>query len=165
MGTDVYGLAPRAPRGEYFRNNVWWWHPLWDYVVQNTGRLLTARQQELGHTNSGIRISEKKALAIASTLEQLLERGEVARYAVAYAEALQALPNEVCQLCRGSGARNEKLECVDVEAIPRLSAPGGCNGCGGAGKLRPFCTHYPFGEENVLEFAAFCRQSGGFEVS
>jgi hypothetical protein len=164
MGMDVYGLAPRAANGEYFRNNVWWWHPLWDYVIQTTGRLLTARQQELGHTNSGVRISEKKALAIATTLDQQLERGEVVKYATAYEEAMRAIPDEPCELCRGTGARTEKLECLDAESIPRLSAPGGCNGCGGTGKLRPFCTHYPFGEENVREFASFCRHSGGFEV-
>ena len=27
MGMDVYGLEPRKEKGEYFRNNVWWWRP------------------------------------------------------------------------------------------------------------------------------------------
>ena len=34
MGMDVFGLAPKEEKGEYFRNNVWWWRPLWDFVAQ-----------------------------------------------------------------------------------------------------------------------------------
>ena len=33
MGMDVFGLEPRKEKGEYFRNNVWWWRPLWDFVA------------------------------------------------------------------------------------------------------------------------------------
>jgi len=32
MGMDVYGNAPTQKEGEYFRNNIWWWHPLADYI-------------------------------------------------------------------------------------------------------------------------------------
>jgi hypothetical protein len=28
MGMDVYGKEPKSDKGEYFRNNVWWWRPL-----------------------------------------------------------------------------------------------------------------------------------------
>ena len=30
MGMDVYGTKPKNETGEYFRANVWYWHPLWD---------------------------------------------------------------------------------------------------------------------------------------
>ena len=33
MGMDMYGRKPTGERGEYFRNNVWWWHPLADYCI------------------------------------------------------------------------------------------------------------------------------------
>ena len=33
MGMDVYGRNPTTKQGEYFRNNVWWWHPLADYCT------------------------------------------------------------------------------------------------------------------------------------
>ncbi|QOR55575.1 MAG: hypothetical protein UMS36scaffold28_65 [Phage 59_13] len=29
MGMDVYGVKPKSKQGEYFRNNVWSWRPLW----------------------------------------------------------------------------------------------------------------------------------------
>jgi hypothetical protein len=31
MGMDVYGTEPKNEKGAYFRNNVWWWRPLWEY--------------------------------------------------------------------------------------------------------------------------------------
>ena len=31
MGMDVYGRAPTSESGEYFRANVWSWHPIWNY--------------------------------------------------------------------------------------------------------------------------------------
>ena len=34
MGMDVYGIAPEKEWGEYFRSNVWWWRPLWDYTAE-----------------------------------------------------------------------------------------------------------------------------------
>jgi hypothetical protein len=34
MGMDVYGKAPTVEEGKYFRNNLWWWRPLWTYVEE-----------------------------------------------------------------------------------------------------------------------------------
>ena len=33
MGMDVFGKNPTDEKGAYFRNNVWFWHPLWDYCL------------------------------------------------------------------------------------------------------------------------------------
>ena len=35
MGMDVYGRRPKSERGEYFRNNIWWWHPLADFILNH----------------------------------------------------------------------------------------------------------------------------------
>jgi hypothetical protein len=34
MGMDVFGKAPTRKVGEYFRSNVWYWHPLWHYCEE-----------------------------------------------------------------------------------------------------------------------------------
>ena len=34
MGMDVFGNNPRNKEGEYFRNNVWWWRPLADFILE-----------------------------------------------------------------------------------------------------------------------------------
>ena len=39
-----------------------------------------------------------------------------------------------------------------------------CNGCLGEGKRDNFGTHYPFESEEVIRFAEFCKESGGFEI-
>ena len=62
--------------GVYFRNNVWYWRPLWDYVCQNVDSL-TEDDHMNGHSNSGHQINERKSIEIASTLYALLEDGSV----------------------------------------------------------------------------------------
>ena len=76
MGMDVYGLNPQLKSekpeidfsnateeqrteyfeamdtfeqqnpGFYFRNNVWWWRPLWDYVCTVCDSVMTEYQKE-----------------------------------------------------------------------------------------------------------------------
>ena len=40
----------------------------------------------------------------------------------------------------------------------------GCNGCIGKGKQKHYEKSYSFEEEEVLEFAEFCENSGGFKI-
>jgi len=51
MGMDVMGMNATSEKGEYFRNNVWWWRPLWDYCLNEHGDI--AGQVEHGHSNDG----------------------------------------------------------------------------------------------------------------
>ena len=38
MGFDLYSLGNhKTDKGEYFRNNVWWWRRLADFVVEKNG--------------------------------------------------------------------------------------------------------------------------------
>ena len=62
--------------GVYFRNNVWYWRPLWDYVCQHVCSL-TEEDHSSGHSNSGHQISETKAITIAGVLYAMLESGAV----------------------------------------------------------------------------------------
>tara|TARA_Y100001973_G_C5144914_1_gene304920 strand:+ start:409 stop:912 length:504 start_codon:yes stop_codon:yes gene_type:complete len=62
--------------GVYFRNNVWYWRPLWDYVCKNVTSL-TEEDHTNGHSNSGWQISETKAITIAGVLYAMLESGAV----------------------------------------------------------------------------------------
>ena len=74
--------------GIYFRNNVWWWRPLWDYVWKLCGdddcveafdfaadRVITREQYEEGHQNSGAEISAHQAELIALRLNQAIADG------------------------------------------------------------------------------------------
>jgi len=69
--------------GIYFRNNVWWWRPLWNFTCYYVG-CLTDTDHEQGHYNSGHEISKNKAEQIALTLKELLEDGEADLYKAWY---------------------------------------------------------------------------------
>ena len=150
MGMDVYGVAPTSEAGEYFRNSVWSWRPLWDSVSESCD--LDEDVELSGHFNDGMQIDEFTARRIAKTLFSLLNDGTVATYQRAHDVLLKALPDEECKHCNGTGVRDDEY------------VQGKCNGCNGTGKVRPFETWYSFSEENVQKFAEFADHSGGFEI-
>ena len=80
MGMDVVGINPKSEKGEYFRNNCWWWRPLWRYVCENCEDILTEEDMEAGHYNDGKKIDDDKAKKIASKLESLIKDGSVDKY-------------------------------------------------------------------------------------
>lgn len=154
MGMDVFGKAPRSEKGEYFRNNVWWWHPLWSYCEEVVPDI--AGQVEYGHSNDGDGLDAEAAVELAQRLQAAIDAGATAQYAAERQSALAALPGEVCSICGGTGSRQE----------PPLIGPGPipCNGCNGTGQVRPWETNYPFEVANVQEFAEFLQDCGGFAI-
>ena len=81
-----YSLWLSENPGVYFRNNVWWWRPLWDYVCENCSDILTEKDIRGGNYNDGHKIGKIKALQIARRLDKLLKKGDVAAYELAYAK-------------------------------------------------------------------------------
>lgn len=174
MGFDVKG------KNDAFHHNVWWWHPLWDFVITVADAKLTEEQKKGGHYNDGIEISAEQAREISDVLDKLIAEGKVKQYEKGYAAAHDAMPDEICELCKGTGVRTDKL----VEELYKKASTEqrskfkrrkfkrrsdgtltmSCNSCEGKGKVRPFATWYSFSEENVKEFSEFARASGGFEI-
>ena len=66
--------------GIYFRNNCWWWRPLWSYVCTNCNDILDVDDEEGGGWNDGYCITEEKASAIAKRLFELIDSGETKGY-------------------------------------------------------------------------------------
>ena len=72
--------------GIYFRNNVWWWRPLWDYVwklCEDDG-IITREQYKEGHYNSGAEINIHQAELIALRLNHAIKMGWVEEYKKQY---------------------------------------------------------------------------------
>jgi hypothetical protein len=78
--------------GSYFRNNIWWWHPLWDFVCISCGDFMTEEDAEHGHHNSGHEIDEETAEQIVERLTFLLKVGGVKKYEEERQAHLEALP-------------------------------------------------------------------------
>ena len=52
MGFDLYSTGNhKSQKGEYFRNNVWWWRPLWDWTYEQCQDIITQKQYEEGQYN------------------------------------------------------------------------------------------------------------------
>ena len=56
--------------GTYFRNNVWWWRPLADYVLRFT-KVIPEDQQEAWGYNDCTEISEQDAEMISQQFNQI----------------------------------------------------------------------------------------------
>jgi hypothetical protein len=171
MGMDVYGTAPKSEAGEYFRNNVWHWRPLWDFCLAAAPDI--AGKVKHGHDNSGDGLDAEGAEKLADRLFELLENGEVEEYEIRYREAVADLPRHKCDLCEGTGVRRDavgiKFGMPTKELDAALAAVvrrthGWCNACGGEGVVEDIGTSYPFEVENVREFARFLKESGGFSI-
>ena len=83
---EQYEEELAANPGIYFRNNVWWWRPLWDFVCDHCPDILTQEDMEHGCYNNNHEITEKKAKKIAKRLKMLIEDKTVSDYELAYEE-------------------------------------------------------------------------------
>lgn len=170
MGMDVMGLEPTSEQGSYFRNNVWWWRPLWNYCEEVAPALCDGVS---GHYNDGDGLDSVSASELATVLFAEIESGRTEQYRLNYYAQLAELPREDCSLCEATGIRTDEVGVSNGQPTRALSPEvaslvgreiGWCNGCDGVGTKEHWATHYPFSVENVREFAEFVRDSGGFGI-
>ena len=82
MGMDVYGVKPKTSKGEYFRNNVWWWHPLWTYCCYTCPEL--ANKVESGHDNSGDGLDAVDSRRLGFIIQESITTGAAQEYVDLY---------------------------------------------------------------------------------
>lgn len=164
MGMDVFGKHPENEDGRYFRNNIWWWGPLATFLTETYPDLTAACTY--WYSNDGDGLDAEGAKALAAAVQRDLDSGLVAKYAKDREEHLASLPLIECNLCAGTGIRTDEVGRSYGFDVPRdpLTGKGGCNGCEGNGKVRPWGADSPFDVENVREFAGFLSACGGFEI-
>ena len=136
--------------GYYFRNNCWWWRPLWNYCHQVAPDLISEEVFNSGHNNSGAGLDDKGAKALGRRLLQCIEEGHTIEYQAEYQQYLDDLPDDDCMRCNNNNRGNHKKR--------------SCRSCNKTGKSENFNKHYPFDIDNVKDFAEFCLQSGGFKI-
>jgi hypothetical protein len=103
MGMDINGRKPTGERGEYFRNNVWWWRPLADYCITVAPDICAACRY--WHSNDGDGLDAAGAFALAEALQKEIDAGRTETYARRYASEQELMPNEPCGICAGTGVR------------------------------------------------------------
>lgn len=155
MGMDVYGQNPKNKQGEYFRANVWYWHPLWDCLEQLHPKL--CQKVEFPHENSGDGLNAINSLALSKLLKKDLENGTIEKYIKQYYDGLNQIPLEDCSFCEGKGNRDWDQEDGSVLTKP-------CNACNGTLKVKSFVCHYHMDLELMKEFQVFLENCGGFQI-
>ena len=150
MGMDISGKKPVSKTGDYFRNNCWWWRPLWNYCHHVAPELITDDVFKSGSYNDGAGLDAKGAAKLAVILEAKIADGHTKHYQREYELYIESLPNDKCGRCNGNNrGHNKKKE---------------CKSCDGTGETENFSKSYPFDVDNVKEFAKFLIDSGGFEI-
>ena len=196
MGLDIYGLNPKLkserPKidwnnhtkaeadqyfkdvekfeeenpGYYFRNNVWWWRPLADFVLWLADKELGDKDREGWHNNGGHRVDEKTAKIIAELLEASIDEG-----------IAQRMEDENIRKMNKAKLHNLEVQKKHDELKMIVKEKTGKDNLAPADYPEPFNSqwndiqkltnyeaHYPFSVQNVKDFANFCRESGGFEI-
>lgn len=180
MGMDVYGKNPLSETGEYFRNNVWWWHPLWTYC-QIVAPTITSHVKH-GHSNDGDGLNATLSKKLAQILFAHIKTGKTAKYAADFEAAVKAIPPVKCKWCNGTGVRSDDIGrrigmdqfvigrqviygYLHDESHPRFGKIGWCNSCDGVGHRAPDSAGYQFTVDNVEAFANFLQDCGGFAIN
>lgn len=172
MGMDVIGKNPRNHTGEYFRNNVWFWKPLWDYCC-TTHPELVGVDPDSGFFNDGYGLEDGPAAALGAALLSDVANGATEEYRRQYMSALADLPRNPCPHCGATGIRTDEVglkmgqhdKALDPEVAVLVGRTHGwCNGCNGIGTQESFLLSYGFSVENVQNFGLFLLECGGFEV-
>lgn len=167
---DVSGRKPTTEAGKYFRNNVWWWRPLANYLQELAPEITSKCTHWDSNDGDGLRAAGSKALA--KIVREQIACGATAEYAANYKAACAALPRETCNLCNGTGIRTDVIgeqmgqptKVITEENHPRHGQVGWCNGCNGIGSTQHWSANYPFSVENVEAFATFLEGCGGFRI-
>ena len=71
--------------GTYFRNNVWWWRPLADYVLGFT-KVIPENEKEHWGYNDCYEVSQEYAEMISKQLDHLIKSGHCKAYADKFEE-------------------------------------------------------------------------------
>ena len=162
---DVEKFEEENP-GYYFRNNVWWWRPLADFVLWLADEEFTDKDRQGWHCNSGYRVDEKKAKVIAELLEASIDEGIAKKYQDATDDKMKkakAHNKEIEKKHKELRKIVERHTCKK-DLVPNDYPEPFNSQWNDIQKLTNYEAHYPFSVENVKSFAKFCRESGGFEI-
>ena len=75
MGMDISGKNPVSKTGDYFRNNCWWWRPLWSYCYHVAPNIIDEDTYVSGGYNDGAGLNDAASRALAVILKNKISNG------------------------------------------------------------------------------------------
>ena len=156
-------------KGVYFRNNWWYWRPMWDFVNEKCNDLIDEELYDKGHGNDGevdqeLAIDISKRILSKEVLDEAKRKQEEydkdAKPKQEFNELLSKAGHlyfdEIIKPMYPDKIVPADLEKLDKDAYKKWATL--------IFDLQYGETSYPFSWENVKEFGEFCAQSGGFEI-
>lgn len=150
MGMDVFGLKPTSSVGEYFRNNVWYWRPLWDYCC-TLDETLYERVPD-AHNNSGDGLDASGARQLAFRLEKEIASGRASEFVEAYENQRNSLEKIPCSYCS------------EDQDTSQLATQKVCHSCNVTKLVDSYSFYYSMSIENIVRFKNFLMDCGGFQI-
>jgi len=152
--------------GVYFRNNVWWWRPLWSYACDICEPHLSDKDLAAGDYNDGYIIDKQTAALMAVSLTTAEHDGSLDIYVKMYNKQfdearannkeVDKLKEELRQtVIKDTGNKDTYpalYEGKHKRLYERLTEKENWGG------------HYPFHKENAIAFRKFVEESGGFRI-
>ena len=152
--------------GNYFRNNVWWWRPLWTFTCDHCADFLTEDDMNGGCYNDSYIITENKAIAIAERLYEALKEPETQEYLDNHMKAMEKAKKHNEMIEQEKKALDEIAVAItgDKNVAPINYPKDLKKKFDELQKRRDWAASYPINRENIENFARFAEQSGGFSI-
>ena len=166
MGFDLYSTGNhKTENGEYFRNNVWWWRRLADFVCEHTG-VVEEKDKASWQHNDGHEVSEQEAMQIAKQLKALIKDGTVSKAIreVEEEEKKAEKNNKQVDLCQALLREKVEKETGKTNLAPADYPNEHRETWQWLQSKHDWGSSYPFTMEQVESFIEFCEQSNGFRI-
>ena len=160
MGFDLYGQEPKNKFGEYFRQNVWGWRPIWEYVCTHHADSLDQKTLEMGNYNEGHIVSKQQATTLANKIHVDLQDGTVSDFVKMVEDSVKKAKEHNKFIDK---QMNDLLAKHNVKAACDLE-PKHKEEWDKIYAEHDWADSYPFAVDNLESFIKFCRESGGFEI-
>ena len=160
-----------ANPGEYFRANVWFWRPIWNFVCEVCPDILTEEDYKRGHYNDNHLIEEDRAKDIAKRLREKMDlaRERQKKYEIEapnktkFNNMLEEAANFIFN--KISKPKSELITCPGDMQIHDPENYERWEKLTHYGNLKFDEMSYPIDADFIEEFANFAEHSGGFRIN
>jgi len=166
MGFDLNSLGKhKSEKGVYFRNSVWGWRRLADFVVNQTG-CIEEDDKKKWQFNEGHVVSGELAQQIAKQLKALIKDGTVSKAVLEVEKEEQEADknNKFVDLCHKMLRDKVEKETGKQGLAPADYPKDDHDTWEWIQSKYDYGSSYPFKMSNVEEFIEFCEESNGFTI-
>ena len=151
----------KTTKGEYFRNNVWWWRPLAQYIITYTG-CVSEKDAERWAYNDGHLVNCDEAKAIAKQLKHLIKTGHAKKHWEVFEKERKKAETFNEKVQKELKVFEEKM---GKDKAPNDYSEKDKKKWDSIYEKKLWSASYPFSLSNVKGFADFCEDSGGFTIN